>query len=190
MSSDLPSVVALCGYSRTGKDTAAVPLIERGYRMASSGWAVAEFMCGAGFVVNGPAGPIAFADLLGSLGYEDAKMLPGIVGSMQRVGVALKAIQPDIVMRMTLAGLAADDLVIVSGMRSPAEAALVRDHGGVVLRIHRPGVSSSGPADDMVDGIDPDWHIVNDGTVAELHEQILEALRDTCALRDMQTAAR
>ena len=64
--------------------------------------------------------------------------------------------------------------VVIDDVRFPNEAAMIRDLGGELWRIDRPGVIYSGDhsSEGGLEDITPDRVIVNDGTLAQLKEKI------------------
>jgi len=66
--------------------------------------------------------------------------------------------------------------VVVDDVRFPNEAAMIRDLGGELWRIDRPGVTYSGDhsSEGGLEDITPDRVIVNDGTITQLLEKIYE----------------
>ena len=177
------AVVALCGYSRVGKDTAAARLLSSGYQLGSTGERVAELLREINpslDLFEHPRG-VRVDALFAELGYDGAKSLPAVRTLMQNTGSAIKARQPDFFARMVLDHHRATHpnagLVIV-GVRSAAEVAAVRAAGGVVLRIHRPGVGPMGghQNDRDLDLVLADADIVNDATIEVLHDRVDDAL--------------
>ena len=64
--------------------------------------------------------------------------------------------------------------VVIDDVRFPNEAAMVRDLGGELWRIDRPGVSYDGDhsSEGGLEDITPNRVIVNDGTIAQLMEKV------------------
>ena len=64
--------------------------------------------------------------------------------------------------------------VVIDDVRFPNEAAMIRDLGGELWRIDRPGVSYDGDhsSEGGLEDITPDRVIVNNGTIAQLKEKI------------------
>ena len=64
--------------------------------------------------------------------------------------------------------------VVIDDVRFPNEVAMIRDLGGELWRIERPGVSYDGDhsSEGGLEGITPDRVIVNDGTIDQLEEKI------------------
>ena len=68
------------------------------------------------------------------------------------------------------------DSVVVSDVRFPNEADTIRDMGGVIVHIVRPGLETVGVPDHVsekpLEILPNDYFIVNDGSVEQLHEQL------------------
>jgi len=64
--------------------------------------------------------------------------------------------------------------VVIDDVRFRNEAAMIRDLGGELWRVERPGVSYSGDhgSEGGLEDITPDRVIINDGTVDQLREKI------------------
>ena len=64
--------------------------------------------------------------------------------------------------------------VVIDDVRFPNEAAMIRDLGGELWRIDRPGVSYSGDhsSEGGLEDITPDRVLINDGTITQLLEKI------------------
>jgi len=177
------AVVALCGYSRVGKDTAAARLLSSGYQLGSTGERVAELLreINPCLILPGFLGGVRVDTLFAELGYDGAKSLPAVRTLMQDTGSAVKARQPNFFIRVVLEHHRVthpDAGLVIVGVRSAAEVAAVRAAGGVVLRIHRPGVGPLGGHrnDRDLDAVLADADIVNDDTVEVLHDQVEAAL--------------
>jgi len=63
--------------------------------------------------------------------------------------------------------------VVIDDVRFPNEAAMIRNLGGELWRIDRPGVSYDGnhSSEGGLEGITPDKVIINDGTLVQLKEK-------------------
>ena len=64
--------------------------------------------------------------------------------------------------------------VVIDDVRFPNEAAMIRDLGGELWRIDRPGVSYDGSheSEGGLEDITPDRMIINDGTITQLKEKV------------------
>jgi energy-coupling factor transporter ATP-binding protein EcfA2 len=80
-------------------------------------------------------------------------------------------------------------LVIVSGVRYPSDAEIIREHNGRVLTVERPGHKSnaSDPTESQRNEIKPDCHLVNNGSQKDL-QTIIETLWDDIAAGQLKTA--
>ena len=70
--------------------------------------------------------------------------------------------------------MADDRSVVIDDVRFPNEAAMIRDLGGELWRIDRPGVSYDGSheSEGGLEDITPDRVLINDGTITQLLEKI------------------
>lgn len=67
---------------------------------------------------------------------------------------------------------------VFSDVRYPNEVDLIRDHGGVMVWIDRPGFRpvNSQPSENSIGPMDCDLTVRNDGTVEDLHDTLLDAI--------------
>ena len=95
------AVVALCGYSRVGKDTAAARLLSSGYQLGSTGERFAELLreINPCLTLADHQRVVTVDALFAELGYDGAKSLPAVRTLMQDTGSAIKARQPDFFIR-------------------------------------------------------------------------------------------
>lgn len=68
--------------------------------------------------------------------------------------------------------------VVVSDVRFPNEVAKLKEAGGKVIRVIRPGVANNDnhPSETQIDTLPVDHEITNDGTVVDLHKRVREIL--------------
>lgn len=149
-------IVGLKGHIGTGKDTAAAGLIERGWIR------------------------IAFADpikrLATGLGWNGTKDPDGR-RFLQELGDATKdALGPDIWVDLAEARIDAHATapgIVVTDVRYPAEAAMLRRHGALIVEIRRAGHhgdTHSSETDQRL--VVPDEILENTGDAAELQEAL------------------
>lgn len=64
--------------------------------------------------------------------------------------------------------------VVITDVRFPNEVQAVKDVGGIVIRITRPGLSTEDahPSEALIDELLVDYEIANDSTVEELHSKV------------------
>lgn len=115
---NLPRIVGIAGYAGSGKDRAADCLVALGYERR-------------GFAD-------ALKRLAGAIGWDGRKDDPGRA-LLQNLGVGARDILgADVWVDALMRDLPAR--VVITDVRFPNEVAAIRDHGGVVVRIWRPGV--------------------------------------------------
>lgn len=170
-------LIGLCGKAGSGKDTAAQFLVEKH-----------EFM------------PLAFADPLkrGLMAmfnltpeyFSDSKLkeedIPELGVSprilMQTLGTewARNLLDENIWVDMVRQKIKALDSysVVVTDVRFKNEGDLIKELGGVILRVQREGLTDVGITghSSEYDSVTADFTIVNDGTVDDLKEKVLCAI--------------
>lgn len=197
-------IIGLSGYGRSGKDTAAQALVDDGWVRVAFGDIIRTFTYAAdpwvpvrptervnlarlaGKPVNLWTHIRAFippwttwhriSDLVDTYGWEPVKLsIPEARRLLQRIGTegGRHVIGQDVWVRAVMDNLP-DEPVIVSDLRLPLEADAVRGHGGLVVRVSRPG---AGPvnchsSETALDGYPFDAEIINDGTLEQLHANI------------------
>jgi len=69
---------------------------------------------------------------------------------------------------------------VISDCRFPNEAQAIKDRGGIVIRVERPGLDSKDthPTETALDDWEFDHVIVNDGDLAELEEKVMTLLNE------------
>lgn len=174
-------LVGLMGLAGAGKDTAADVLTrEHGYRRRAFADGVRELALAADPII-GDDGNMCLSDLVGERGWDYAKRAypDEVRGLLQRLGAGARRIDPDIWVRrvVTLVDDQPDVPTVITDVRYPNEVAAIRDRGGVLVWVHRPGVTRLGhESERAVSAADADVVVVNDGTVRRLHRRVLTAL--------------
>jgi hypothetical protein len=168
-------VIGLCGYAGSGKDCAA-----RG--LTAGGWLRIAFADGIRDVLIGinpkVAGPYCLREVVATSGWDEAKKYAEIRRLLQYTGTAVRAVIGDNAwvsvaeMKMFEAG---SQNVICTDTRFPAEVDMIREFGGAIVRITRPGVGpvNGHNSETAIDDIEPDYNIVNDGTAEELQAKLV-----------------
>lgn len=105
---------------------------------------------------------------------------------MQRLGTEVgRAVHPDTWVRYLLDRRLARDLfppamlAVITDVRFPNECEAIRNLGGIVIRIERPGLAGddSHASEKAINLLVVDHVVVNDGTIADLHRKVLEVAR-------------
>ena len=158
-------IIGLSGYARTGKDTVAQILVENhGFERVAFADALRELLQQVDPIVDvtyegfGEYGVYRLSDALTYYkGWEGAKDgEPGVRRIMQAHGVAFRKMQPG-------------GSYVIPDMRFPNELVAVRQHGGLTVRVERPGY---GPVNGHISetALDRgvfDYYLSNNGPTAD-----------------------
>jgi hypothetical protein len=181
-------ILGFCGVARSGKDTAAQAL--EGFTRIAFADGVREALLALDPVITHrhrpPSGlnslvnlSVAF-DCYG-LNWDSIKHYSNNLRELlQRMGTeAGRNIHgDDCWIRLAQRKIeAAPGDVVITDCRFANEAQAIRDWGGTVIRIDRPGVSACNDHASERLEFEPDAVIVNDGTIAELHGQVRSLVR-------------
>jgi hypothetical protein len=179
-------LIGLSGYAGSGKDEAAAALVVGGWRRDAFADRLRAFLYALDpWVDTYPdVGMVRLAKLVDAYGWDRAKrQFPEIRRLLQRAGT--EAGRKILGSQVWVDALMKDydrenEALVVADVRFPNEADAIREAGGAMVRINRPGV---GPhtdpggwvheSDVALDHYDFDVTIENDGTVEDLHERLL-----------------
>lgn len=177
-------LVGLCGYARSGKDTAAEVLIKAGFtRVAFADALKLDVLIAlqrSAQIVNRAdtgqsTGGIQVTTGLFSSPATKERFRPLLV----EYGRAMRALSPGYWIDRMAADVIGIDRVVVTDVRYQNEVSWVQENGGVVIYLDRPGI---GPANqeehDSFSQIKQDFTVVNDGTIEELHQAVEQIVRD------------
>jgi hypothetical protein len=175
-------VVGISGYARSGKDTLADILVEHhGYTKVAFADKMRDFLYAQNPYVAENGGGSNFRSLqeiINKFGWDGYKSSPwgdDLRALVQRTGTEAgrQTLWQNIWVDAAFKGLDPDGKYVFSDTRFLNEAEAVKDHGGLLLRISRPGV---GPALDengeahiseiaLDDYTGFDYNIPNDGSI-------------------------
>lgn len=174
-----PLIVALVGRSRSGKDTVASTLVSTGrfrlLRMAAPIKAATSALFG----IDADAFENASKDS------QHPAFCSKTPKSPRDAMVWLTAITKEwlgvddfFAHRLLETARASEVDVIIPDVRYVADAAMVRKHGGLIVKIRRPveAGGTTSPWESEVDDIDPDFEIVNDGSLQSLEAAAMAIL--------------
>lgn len=184
-------LIGLCGYAAAGKDTAAQVLIDEfNFQRVAFADPIKQALLALDPVVPGPKGEtyMRLSEFSTERSWAEVKEYPEVRRLMQVLGteVGRNIFDPDLWValgeRKILSTMSVGDTV-VTDVRFPNEARLIKKHGGVLVRITRPGF---GPVNEHVsDRASENWtydHFVeNNQSVETLHEtmrKLLETLKE------------
>jgi hypothetical protein len=188
MKRGLPRIVALAGYRRSGKNTAAeIFRDELSYQVVA--WAdLLREACAKLNPIIGGAPPTRWAEALDQYGYEAAKSSPvgeEFVAVMQRMGTDVgrnllgQDIWVDALMRRIDAA-PPEARFAIADTRFPNEADAVKARDGMVIRIERPGTGEGELGQHISEtalaGYPYDAVVQNDAGRKKLAKQILRAV--------------
>lgn len=184
-------LVGLNGYAGAGKDTAAAFLLEDGWTRASFADKLREFayvlnpivvqdtpipldgeddprFSPAGFPLRVRREHVRLRDLVHAVGWDRAKNEnPDVRALLQRLGTdcGRNLLGENVWVDAVMSDLPDGD-VVITDVRFPNEAKAVRDAGGAVIRIGRPGVRpvNGHLSETALDGYDFDAIVVNNST--------------------------
>lgn len=187
-------IIGLSGYAGVGKDTAAAELMfnmDPEYTRVS----FADPIRALGLAVNqdlaikpGEFGYERFAVLDGATvvvsmeeilkGFDgdwtQAKKVPAVRKYLQGLGVGVRDVLGESTWVDTAMRKLPDGPIVVTDCRFPNEAQAIKDAGGYVVRIHRPGVTAANAhiTDTALDDWDFDAHLINEETPVEARLQM------------------
>jgi hypothetical protein len=124
---------------------------------------------------------VRYRELRDTLGFTEAKKIPEVRALLQRIGKEMGRdiidvnIWTNIARRTVEEHRAAGTPVVISGIRFVEEQDMVKDLGGTLVWVNRPGHVSTASAttgghstEVKFDGFDQDIIVENDGTLADL----------------------
>lgn len=147
--------VGFMGLAGSGKDTAAKAL-------TAHGW-----------VRTGFADELKkLAWTLGWNGMKDEKGRR----FLQDLGMAVRGYNENYWVNYLAARLFSNETYVFTDVRFPNEAKLIKDRGGILIRIIMPLVTASDThiSESAHTAITPDHIVMNDGTIEELHAKIMK----------------
>lgn len=201
-------LVGLAGLAGSGKDEAAQALITCGWQRRAFADKLRDFLVAVNPIVVAPKcepmnwdddacfgtpEPIRLADEVLSGGWDQAKrLIPEVRQLLQRVGTEAgrAVLGTDVWVNATLNDLpdSTKRPVVVTDVRFPNEVQAIRERGGIVVQIVRPGVTKladdSGvvhPSESALDRVTFDHVIHNNSSVVNLHAAILNVAYNACA---------
>ncbi|RLK22653.1 hypothetical protein DER29_0491 [Micromonospora sp. M71_S20] len=179
-----PPLVGVMGRARAGKDTVAGRLVERyGFRRYGFADALKEAALIANPIVtpvDTVGGSLRLSDVVSAVGWESAKEHREVRRTLQQFGVGIRHLQPDFWVRVVMDEVAhRPGPVVIPDVRFPNEAAEIRQEGGILIRVTRPGQDESDQhvSETALSDVRADHELAND---ADLHSLLNKV--DTLAL--------
>ena len=182
-------LIGIGGYAGTGKDAVATILEDsHGFYGTFMSQPLNAALCRLNPQVEVRRGEVfRYVDLINQLGYTKAKELPEVRRLLQAMGTEVgrdmfgQTIWVDL-MEQTLAAHKPDDDVVVTGIRFPNEASMIRELGGELWWVYRPGYGpvNSHSSDNTLSLRHFDRVVVNDGTLEDLEQLVTKMLQNQC----------
>lgn len=176
-------LVGFSGYARAGKDTAVQVLRTEGFRRVAFADVMRDFALRLNPIVGEsgrPGRPVRLdnvIDRFGWDGYKESIYSEEIRGLLQRLGTECgrQLIDENVWVDAALNGLDPDGMYAVSDCRFLNEAEAIRERGGKVIRITRPGVgpANSHPSETSLDNYKFDAVVSNDDSHEVLRQKLL-----------------
>lgn len=116
--------------------------------------------------------------IVDTVGWEDAKQIPEIRRLLQVFGteVGREMIDEDLWVNLADRFIHNHTATTIAGVRFPNEAELIRKHNGIIIQVIRPDTDlltkSANKHTSETSKIDPDFTIINDGTVEDLYTKL------------------
>jgi len=189
-------IIGLIGRARAGKDTVAARLVEaHGYVRVAFADALREVALAFDPIIvpvetASPAHPWAAArlsEIINQYGWEEAKdRYPEVRRTLQRLGCAIRDQDRDFWVRI-VHGKINDETrpVVVSDVRFANEATMLRQLGGRLVRVVRPGLAATDThvSETALDRWPTYTVLYNDSDISALHarvDRLADHLADRC----------
>jgi hypothetical protein len=182
-------VIGLAGVARVGKNTIAQEFVDNaGFEQAGFADVLKKMLyslnprlpdpnwaeVGDGF---GHDGTVKVRDYVDKFGWEGAKSNPDIRKSLQILGTeAGRDVLGENIWISTLFSRPTDARLVISDVRYANEAAAIKQRGGYVVKIHRPGVVAANSHVSEVIDFDADFTVTNDRTPYDAYLAVVEYL--------------
>jgi hypothetical protein len=154
-------IIGLCGHKQSGKSTAAEVLERCGFHRMSFSAPIKRMLSvlGAGALEKEEIDPI-----LECRSYRRAMQTLGTEWGRQMMG-------PNIWVNAWIRACPKSENVVVDDVRFENEAQAIRDMGGIIVRVNRPGAVADGHASEQID-FDCDFAIENSAGLGALADAI------------------
>jgi hypothetical protein len=172
-------IVGLSGYGQSGKDTAAAFMADYGFtRLAfADPLKAVALACDPGMA---DIETRSLRSIVERYGWEKTKQyFPDARIFLQHLGVAVREhVDPDAWVNALFRQTSPGRRYVVTDVRFPNEATAIKARGGIVVRVHRPGVGAVNAhmSETALDDWDFDAHLFNDGDLDALRVHVQQML--------------
>lgn len=172
----MKTLIGLIGLRRAGKDTAAQALVNQGFENVKFADALKGML--RTYLAYRGVSPCLVEEMIEGKMKEEAVAAFGGKSTrfaMQTLGTewGRDTIASDLWVDTAMARARQFDRVVVSDVRFPNEVEAIKQAGGKIIRIWRPGLTvDSHPSESLIESLF--WHVTvaNDGTIEDLHNRI------------------
>lgn len=189
-------LIGIGGYAGSGKDTVADVLEDsHGFYRTFMSQPLNAALCRLNPQVEARHGEVfRYVDLINQLGYTKAKEMAEVRRLLQAMGTEVgrdmfgQTVWID-QLRKYLATFKPDDDVAVTGIRFQNEASMIRELGGKLWWVHRPGYGpvNSHSSDNALTYEDFDQVVMNDGTFEDLEQLVAKLLQNQSSNRNIHS---
>jgi hypothetical protein len=188
-------IIGISGYARAGKDEAAKALVEaHGFTRVAFADKLREVLLALNprvgvkvflretdlGAVRSDATTVYLEDVIklyGWGGYKETEYGPEVRRLLQRLGTEAgrQLLGDNVWVDAALTGHPKDAKLVIPDVRFPNEAQAIKDAGGVVWRINRPGTKPANAhvSETALDDWDFDWRYENEGDLVRLYGDIV-----------------
>ncbi|WP_372407242.1 hypothetical protein [Streptomyces luteireticuli] len=172
-------IIGLAGAARSGKDTAALALVETGWQRKAFADAVREFLYGMNpWLPEDPIdGSYLLAEEVDRYGWEQVKKDHPVVREyLQRCGTEAgrRVLGEDVWVNALVRDYETwDQPTVITDVRFPNEAEAIKQRGGLVVQIVRPGQALIDRSDHISENALADWEF--DATILNTSVEGLRA---------------
>lgn len=179
-------ILGFSGYARSGKDTAAGFLLELGWKRIAFADKLRSFLYRLNPILEQHQDPdfglfetriTEVIDFYGWDGYKESKFADEIRGLLQRLGTECgrQILGDNVWVNAALYDTIPSENYVITDVRFPNEAKAIRDRGGRLVRINRPGIGpiNNHPSETSLDDFVFDYYIQNDDTLEALQRKVL-----------------
>jgi hypothetical protein len=177
----MPEIIGLVGYARSGKDSVAAVLADYGFQRISFADAIRDALYTLDPFVTGSS-DLRISQLVDTLGWDNVKVqYPEIRRLLQVFGTEVAREQWDdqFWVNLGFSKMEPEGRYVITDVRFPNEADAVKQHGGELWRVDRPGIGpvNAHASDNHISTITVDSVIKNDGNLYDLNERVKDSWR-------------
>jgi hypothetical protein len=169
-------IIGLSGYARSGKDTVADYLVtHKGFTRVAFADPIRKILYAVNPMIDGER----LADMVDTYGWDITKSKPEVREFLQALGYSARVhINPNVWIMAAFSGMTRNENYVIADVRFRNEANAIKEFGGQIWRIQRPGVEAvNGHVSEWeMDEYEYDWAVSNDGTL----EQLEYAVKTRC----------